>query len=178
LTETGDREGTGPDVDPEAALEELRRLRDRPPPSDPSSGGCALAAVAIIAIVLMPFIGRGFDLPGRVMGTAGAALGLIALVGGLVGIFGGGRARGGQLSEALAALDALPELYAAGDREASLRAAVTVLDGALVTYGPKTVSAFDPDEAARRLGPALDYVMRVERVLVQRNEIAPVFTRG
>ena len=56
----------------------LARVRDRPQPSDPRSAGCVASVVAVITLLIMPFIGPGFDLSG------GAILGLgIVLVLGL-----------------------------------------------------------------------------------------------
>jgi len=46
----------------------------------------------------------------------------------------------------------------------------------MVSTGPVTVETFDAKEVAIRLGPALNYVLGIERFLLQRREIYPVFT--
>ena len=50
------------------------------------------------------------------------------------------------------------------------------LDQSMVNTGPVTVETFDAKEVAIRLGPALSYVLGIERFLLQRREIYPVFT--
>lgn len=158
-----------------AVLADLSRLRDQPPPSDPAAGGCSLASVAIILIVLMPFVGQALDLSGSVMARAGAALALTALVGGLVGLLGGGMKRGALSREVESAIEDLVAAYPDGDELRRRRAAVLILDRAFMTVGPTTTSSFDPDLVKERLGETLPYVERIERMLVERNEIYPVF---
>ena len=48
-----------------------------------------------------------------------------------------------------------------------LRAAVRLLDSAYFSDGPTTSGTYDMEEMARRLGPALEGVREVERVLVE-----------
>ena len=67
---------------------------DSEPRAEPTSAGCAAASVAIITLVLMPFIGRALDLTGATMMWTGVVLLLVAITGGLVGIFGSGTGRG------------------------------------------------------------------------------------
>ena len=45
-----------------------------------------------------------------------------------------------------------------------------------MSTGPTTVGTFDRVEVAARLGDALAYVLQVERILLERNEIYPCFT--
>ena len=54
-------------------------------------------------------------------------------------------------------------------------AAIRILDNASVSTGPATVETFDARAVAKRLGPALGYVLDVERLLLERSEIYPVF---
>ena len=157
-------------------IDTLARLRDRPPPTDPSSGGCVAAIVAIITLVLMPFIGRGFDLSSNAMLGLGIALGLVVLLGGLLGIFGGGFVRGAISSDAEEAIQELMVEWPDGDPTVIREAAIRILYQSTVSTGPVTVKTFDAKEVAIRLGPALNYVLGIERFLLERQEIYPVFT--
>ena len=157
-------------------MDTLARLRDRPPPSDPSTWGCVAAIVAIITLVLMPFIGRGFDLSNGAMLGLGIALGLVVLLGGLLGIFGSGFVRGAITSDAEDAIQELMVEWPDGDPTVIREAAIRILDQSTASTGPVTVETFDAKEVAIRLGPALKYVLGIERFLLERKEIYPVFT--
>ncbi len=157
-------------------IDTLARLRDRPPPTDPSSGGCVAAIVAIITLVLMPFIGRGFDLSSGAMLGLGIALGLVVLLGGLLGIFGSGFVRGAIASDAEDAIQELMVEWPDGDPTVIREAAIRILYQSTVSTGPVTVETFEAKEVAIRLGPALNYVLGVERFLLEREQIYPVFT--
>ncbi len=163
-------------VERQEIVDTLARLRDRPPPTDPSSAGCVAAIVAIITLVLMPFIGRGFDLSSSAMLGLGIALGLVVLLGGLLGIFGSGFVRGAIASDAEDAIQELMVEWPDGDPDVIRDSAITILDGSTVSTGPVTVETFDSKEVAIRLGPALNYVLGIERFLLERQEIYPVFT--
>ena len=163
-------------VERQEIVDTLARLRDRPPPTDPSSGGCAAAIVAIITLVFMPFIGRGFDLSSNAMLGLGIALGLVVLLGGLLGIFGSGFVRAAVSGDAEEAIDQLVAAYPYGDPAILRQAAVRILDQSSVSTGPVTVETFDHREVAARLGDALAYVLQVERILLERKEIYPCFT--
>ena len=157
-------------------VDTLARMRDRPPSSDPSSGGCVVAIVAIITLVLMPFIGRGFDLSSGAMLGIGITLGIVALVGGVYGIFGGGFVRGAIIGDVAEAIEELMVEWPDGDADVIRAAAIRILDGSTVSTGPTTVQTFNRKEVAIRLGPALNYVLGIERFLLERQEIYPVFT--
>ena len=157
-------------------MDTLVRLRDRPSPTDPSSAGYVVAIVAIITLVLMPFIGRAFDLSGGVMLGIGIALGLVVLGGGVLGIYGGGFVRGAIATDAEEAIVELMVEWPDGDPTVMREAAIRILDGWSVSTGPATVETFDAKEVAIRLGPALSYVLGIERFLLERQEIYPVFT--
>ena len=157
-------------------MDTLARLRDRPPPSDPSSAGCLVAIVAIITLVLMPFIGRAFDLSGGAMLWTGIGIGLVALVGGVLGVFGGGFVSGARIADVEEAIEELIVEWPDGDPAVIREAAIRILDGSTVSTGPTTVETFDAKEVAIRLGPALRYVLGIERFLLQHKQIYPVFT--
>ena len=157
-------------------IDTLERLRDGPPPSDPSSAGCVAAIVAIITLVLMPFFGQGFGLSSGAMLGIVSALGLVALIGGIFGIFGGALPRGAVIAEVEDAIQDLMVEWPDGDPAVILEAAIKILDGSMVSTGPVSVETFDAEEVAIRLGPALNYVLRIERFLLGRQEIYPAFT--
>jgi hypothetical protein len=74
------------------------------------------------------------------------------------------------------AIDQLVTAYPDGDPAMLRQAAVRILDQSTVSSGPTTVGTFDRHEVAERLGDALPYVLAVERILVQRDEIYPCFS--
>ena len=157
-------------------MDTLARLRDRPPPTDPSGWGCVVVIAAIITLVLMPFVGPGFGLSGGVMLGTGIGIGLVALLGGFLGIYGSGFVRGAIAADAEEAIVELMVEWPDGDPAVIRRAAITILDQSTVSTGPATVETFDAKEVAVRLGPALNYVLGIERFLLERQEIYPVFT--
>ncbi len=157
-------------------IDTLERLRDGPPPSDPSSAGCVAAIVAVITLVLMPFFGQSLDLSSRTMLGIGIALGLVALLGGIFGIFGGALPRGAVIAEVEEAIQELIVEWPDGDPAVIRRAAIKILDGSMVSTGPASVETFDAKEVAIRLGPALPYVLGIERFLLERQVIYPAFT--
>ncbi len=154
----------------------LARVRDRPKPFDPRSAGCVAAVVAVITLLIMPFIGRGFDLGGGAILGLGIVLGLVALVGGFLWIFGGGFIGGAIIADVEEAIEELTVEWPDGDQAVIREAAIRILDGSTISTGPTAVEAFDAEEVAIRLGPALDYVLGIERFLLKRQEIYPVFT--
>ena len=157
-------------------IDTLERLRDGPPPSDPSSAGCVTAIVALITLVLMPFFGQGFDLSSGTMFGIGVALGLVALLAGIFGIFGGALPRGAVIAEVEKAIQELIVAWPDGDPAVIRRAAIKILDGSMVSTGPTSIETFDAQEVAILLGPALPYVLGIERFLLERQEIYPAFT--
>ena len=160
----------------EATLQDLHRLRQTPVPADRGSAGCVVSILAILTMVLLPFIGQILSLSGGSMLALGVALALSALVGGVFGIFGDywlGRGLPGRVAGAIQVL--LTE-HPNGDTSRRRAAAIRILDRAYVRQGVTTTYAFDVREAARRLGNALPYVEGIEAVLVEHAGIEPVFT--
>ena len=157
-------------------IETLASLRDRPPPTDPSGWGWVVVIVAIITLVLMPFVGPGLGLSSGVMLGIGIGIGLVALVGGVLGIYGGGFVRGAIAADAEEAIVELMVEWPDGDPAVIREAAIRILGGWSASTGPVTVETFDAKEVAIRLGPALSYVRGTERFLLERQEIYPVFT--
>ncbi len=154
-------------------IKTLARVRERPPPKDPRAVGCVAMIVALITLVLVPFVGPSFGLSGGAMLGIGIGIGLVVLVGGLLGFYGDAFVRG-AIAE-----DAIVELMVAwpdGDPDVICEAAIRILDQSTASTGPVTVETFTAKEVAIRLGPALNYVLGIERFLLERKEIYPVFT--
>ena len=157
-------------------IKTLARLRERPPSKDPRAVGCVATIVALITLGLMPFIGPALGLGGGAMLGIGIGTGLVALVGGLLGFYGDGFVRGAIAEDAEDAIVELMVQWPDGDPDVIREAAIRILDQSTVSTGPVTVETFDTKEVAIRLGPALSYVLGIERFLLERKEIYPVFT--
>ena len=157
-------------------IDTLARLRERPPPKDPRAAGCVTTIVALITLVLMPFIGPGFGLSGGAMLGLGIGIGFVAILGGLLGFYGDGFVRGAIAEDAEDAIVELMVQWPDGDPDVIREAAIRILYQSTASTGPVTVETFDAKEVAIRLGPALTYVRGIERFLLQRREIYPVFT--
>lgn len=77
---------------------------------------------------------------------------------------------------ALVAVVGLIELYPDGSSDSMLALSTRIIRNAHISTGPATTETFDFEEVAERLGPALPYVMRVERWLIEKKGEYPVFT--
>ena len=163
-------------ADPSEIVRTLAEVRKRPPPKDLSSLGCMVAIAAIVVIVLMPFPDRVTGLLPVAPLVIGIGLGVTAFLAGLLGIFGGGFVRGGVIGDVEEAIVELIEAYPDGNPAVLRSAAVRILDQTMVSTGPASIETFNRVEVAERLGNALGYVMQVERILLQRDEIYPCFT--
>lgn len=157
---------------------DLATLRERPAPADPSSAGCVVAIVALLALVFMPVFLRAASPSSDLVLAVGVALAVLVVGGGLVGVFGGGLPRGRLIAEVEEAIGELGEAFPDGDPRAMRKAAIRILDLYVVATGPTSMTTFDPEEVAERLGPALQYVVAVERTLLERGAIHPCFTEG
>jgi len=167
---------THPVPDPAAVFEAVRRLSDEPPPSDPMAGGCTVAIVALVALVFMPLVTRVKELDAGTLFAVGVGLAITVVVGSLLGLFGGRVARGSVIARVRRSIAALASSYPGGDPGEQLDHAVRILIESAITSGPQTVATYDRTEVGERLGPALDYVVAVERILLEREEIQAVFT--
>ena len=163
-------------LDPRLVFETLAELRERPPSGDRSSAGCVAAIIAIVAFVFMPVISRIPGLNSAVLLGIGAALLAVAIVGGLVGIFGGGFVAGAISTDVEDAIGQLLGAFPNGDPAVIRESTLRILEGSTISTGPATVATFDRHEVADRLGDALSYVIAVERLLLEHREIYPVFT--
>ncbi len=157
-------------------IKTLACVRERPPPKDPRPVGCVTTIVALITLVLVPFVGPSFGLGGGAMLGIGIGIGLVVLVGGLLGFYGDAFVRGAIVSDVEEAIVELILQWPDGDPDVIREAAIRILDQSTASTGPVTVETFTAKEVAIRLGPALNYVLGIERFLLQRREIYPVFT--
>ncbi|MCH7717500.1 MAG: hypothetical protein IH876_15315 [Gemmatimonadetes bacterium] len=172
-----DKRRISPEIaDPRLIVAALTAVRNRPPPKDPSSLGCIGAIIAAVAIALLPLVARWTAWSSTALWGIGVALGVAVVGGSLLGIFGGGFGRGAVAGDAEEAIDQLVAAYPYGDPAIMRQAAVLILDQSTVSTGPTTVGTFERAEVAVRLGNALSYVLQVERILLERNEIYPCFT--
>lgn len=162
------------DRDRALVLETLAELRAEPPRKDYAGVGCVMALPGFLLLLVFPVVGRQFEVS-RTVATGVLIVGGVLLVVGLVLWFAsGGLSRGHTIAAAEAALRTLET--GEEDREVLLRAATLLLCNAYATYGPATGEAFDFAEGARRLGARLPLVEAVERLLLEREAIYPVFT--
>ncbi len=125
---------------------------------------------------MLPLLARWTGWSSTALWGIGVALGLTVLGGGLLGFYGSGFVRGAVADDAEEAIDQLVAAYPDGDPAILRQAAVRILAQSSVSTGPVTVETYDREEVAVRLGDALGYVLRVERILLQRSEIYPNFT--
>ncbi len=130
----------------------------------------------IDTLALLPFAWRWLDLTGGVLWAIGIGLGLVSLLGAALGTYGGMFYRGAIATDVEEAIEELVVEWPDGDPTVILGAAIRILDESTVSTGPVTVETFNAGVVATRLGPALDYVLAIERFLLERQEIYPVFT--
>ena len=166
-------------ADREVVDEALEELHSEGGPIDRRPLGCVLTLPAFLALLVVPVLDRRFGLP-SVVATSLIVGGVVVLVFGLTIWFTvGGFVRRHVATAAEAALRALetwsPE---EGDRTEALRAATLLMLNAHATHGATTSLAFDPTEARRRLGRALPLVKAVERHLVAKGVVHPVFVES
>ena len=172
-----DRPRISPELtDPRLIVAALTKVRNRPPPKDPSWLGCIGAILAIVGIAMLPLVARWTGWSSTALWGIGVALGVAVLGGVLLGFFGSGFVRGAVASDADEAISQLLVAYPHGDPAIIRQAVVRILRQSSVSTGPVTVETFDRKEVATRLGDALAYVLQVERILLQRKEIYPCFT--
>jgi hypothetical protein len=161
-----------------AILADLRRLRAGPAPPSPTAAGCIAALIAAAGLMALPFAAPRIPLSSGLAWGLGIALAVVVVVGSLLSVFGEGFVRGAITTDAEAAIEELVAEFPDGDAGRMRAAAVRILAGAYASTGPTTVETFDAAKVAVRLGAALPYVRRIERYLLDKKEIYPVFTNG
>lgn len=156
-------------------LDDLARLREEPPPGDPSAAGCVVGMVALVLLVFMPVLTRAPSLDARALMGIGGVLLATAVGGAATGLLGGRRAAERAETEVDARVRRLREALARGDERAARSAALALLTSVAWAEGSVRRRAYDPDAVAARLGGDLPHVIRLERFLVGRGELEPVF---
>ncbi len=138
--------------------------------------GCVAAFLAIVVLLLLPWLEHRLNLglPRPLVLIVAGLLVLVVLIGAGVSAFGG--ARGAAIARAEDALAQLASRFPTAAADEKRRWAVTLLIDAYESSGPTTVPTFDFDDGARRLGAALPYVVQVERLLRSHRDIYRVFT--
>lgn len=152
------------------ALEEIRAER----PSDRTSMGCVVALPGFVVLLVFPVAGRILG-AGPGVATVVLVIGLAFLVVGLVLWFTAG---GQRRRHATAASEAALRTLESGedDRTVLLRAATLLLLNAQVSQGRDIAWTFDPARARARIGGRMPLVEEVEGMLVEQEEIYPVFS--
>jgi hypothetical protein len=165
--------------DLEVVDEALEEIKSQEGPVDRGPIGCVMALPAFVVLLVLPVLGRRFDLPSSV--ATPILVGAIALliVGLVLWFTAGGFVRGHVIAAAEAALRALEEWSPeAGHRDEALRAATLLVMNAYASYGPTTTRTFDAAEARERVSGAMPLVEAVERHLVDEGVTYRVFTEG
>jgi hypothetical protein len=139
-----------------------------------TSVGCVMVLLAIVILLTFPRFGR--NLPRAINVAALVSIAVLAVAGVLIYFFGGG---GGYARASLRAnegLELLSKYFATSNAEEKRSAAVAMIFYAIYSDGPGSTSTYDFDKAREQLGPALEYVQAVERVLLAERKPYPIFT--
>jgi hypothetical protein len=158
-----------------AIVAEYDRLAAEPTRPNLTSVGCVMVVLAVIVLLTFPRFGR--SLPHAINVAVLALIALLAIAGILLNLFGGG---GGYARASLRAnegLELLSKRFAASAPDTRRNAAVAMIFYAIYSDGPGSSSTYDFDKAREQLGPALEYVQAVERVLLAERKPYPIFTR-
>ena len=158
-----------------AIVAEWQRLAAQPIPANQKPVGCAVAIVAVVVLVVSPYLLKLIGSKILDMVVLGACV--VALLWGLVvGFLTGGKGTQHvyrKLEEAQGWFDKHREGGDAAERRA---AAVTLVHHAHFSDGPSMSLLLDVPAARTRLGGSLAYVEQVERVLCEEVKAWRVFT--
>ena len=141
--------------------------------------GYLVSVLAIFTLFAIPAANRalGLGISRRTVAFLALSLLGVAVIGVVVQMLGSAlAARGAASQRALDALGHLTQQFSESSDAENRRAAVTLLADAHITGGATAVAAFDFADAKVRLGPALPYVQKIERVLREERQIYPVLT--
>jgi len=167
-----------PTAERQAIAAEWKRLQDQPPPPARRELGCMTVVIAAVLFLAGPYLLRwlGIDLPPGVKIVVSVLLGLAILVGAFFSLIlvSGRYAHDHRRAET--ALDWLAQNGTGESAEERRAHAVALLYYAYCVDGPTTTNTIDFEEARKRLGDALPYVLTVERALRADQKIYPVFT--
>ena len=152
-----------------AILAEWQRLAAEPRPKPRQPWGCAVVVIGILLFLVVPQM----PLPGWLQTTLRWILGFAIALGGFLqlALVSSKYAHDSDRTrESLAWLAANQET---ADPAARRRHAVTLIRYAITDDdGPTTSGTFDPDEARKRLGAHLPYVLEVDRLLAAEKAVS------
>lgn len=161
------------DDDRTAVLAEADRIKAIPAGVNTTSPGCAMFLLAGLLFIIGPFVWRRVP----ILTTPFFAVeGLLVII----GLFWYFRGSGGAYAKAaLTAREAIATITAAfaggNARECGL-AAARLVAVAYYSDGPGMSTTFNVDAARQQLGPALPFVISVEKFIVAKAKADPVFT--
>jgi hypothetical protein len=159
----------------EAVLAEWRRLAAEPRPKARPPWGCATFLLATLCLIVV----RQTPMPPWLQTTATWILGFLIALGFLAAFFLGSGKFAHDAARANGSIDWLAAHPHTTDWAARRRHAVTLIFFSVTTDdGPSTSGTFDPDEARKRLGAHLPYVMAVGDVLAEENAQWRVFSKA
>lgn len=157
-----------------AIVAEWKKVSAEWKPKDYYGVGCVCLLAGAVIFLGLPKLVSMFPLllPVWLKGLVALAAVVLAL-GGFI-LMGSRKLQASPADLATRAAEAL----ASGrqDADAKRTSAVTILFHAYDFRGPTMSSNFDPAVLRGKLGSALDYVMDVERVLIEELKVYPVFT--
>ena len=170
------------DLTPEdrtAILAEADRIRAIPPGVNTTSPGCAMLILAVVLFLAVPAGLRHLS-PGvvsRVLAYCFIALEIFLV---LLGVYWSLRSSGGAYARAALtakeAIEAIKSSFAEGNGLECGKAAARLVAGAYYSDGPGMTTTFDFGAARQQIGPALPFVISVEKFLIWKSKADKVFT--
>jgi hypothetical protein len=159
----------------EAILAEWRRLAAEPRPKPRPPWGCATFLLATLLFMIV----RQTPMPSWLQTTLSWVLGILIAFGLLAAFLLGSGRFAHDAARANASIDWLAANPGTADAVARRRHAVALLFFSVTTDdGPSSSGTFDPDEARKRLGAHLPYVLAAGDVLAEENAQWRVFARS
>lgn len=159
----------------EAVLAEWRRLAAEPRPKPRQPWGCATFLIATLLFIVV----RQTPMAPWLQTTLSWIVGIAIAFGLLAALFLGSGKFAHDAARANASIDWLAANPGTTNAVARRRHAVTLLFYSVTTDdGPTTSGTFDPDEARKRLGAHLPYVLAVGDVLAEENAFMRFFCQA
>ena len=170
------------DLTPEdrvAIVAEADRVHALPPGVNTSSMGCAVWIFAVVLFVVWPTVSRHISAATVLRVLTYCFFGVeIFLV--LLGVYWYFRGSGGAYARAAItareAIETIQTTFQLGKGRECGEAAARLLAGAYYSDSPGMSTTFDFTAARQQLGPALPFVISVEKFLIWKNKSDPVFT--
>ena len=156
-----------------AILAEVDRINAIPPGVNTSSPGCAMMLLAIVLFIFGPLVWRrvpSLTIPFFVVE------GILLLLGLYWYFRGSGGAYGRTAGRAQEAIETIKSTFPAGQGRQCGEAVARLLVSAYYSDGPGMSTTFNFDVARQQLGPALPFVISLEKFLIAEHKTDPVFT--